>query len=127
MLRILLVLGLAAAPLAVRADDDAPSPLKAAFGNTILSTYPDGRTAELWLHPDGAYDAEGRRQDRSNGHWQVKDGKLCLKQAHPFAFGYTYCTPIKDVHVGSTWSGKAVTGEPIQIKLVHGKVDPALG
>ena len=27
-----------------------------AFGSTIVSTYPDGRQAELWLKRDGTYD-----------------------------------------------------------------------
>ena len=40
--------------------------VKIAFGNTIVSTYPDGRQAQLWLHPDGSYTAEGRRLDRSS-------------------------------------------------------------
>ena len=102
-----------------------PSPVHAAFGNTIVSTYPDGRQAELWLKPDGSYDAEGRKHDRSNGHWKVSDAKLCLKQSHPFAFGYNFCTPLKDVHVGSTWSAKAVTGEAVRVKLERGHVDPA--
>ena len=56
----------------------APSALEKSFGNTIVSTYPDGRQAELWLQRGGTYAAEGRRHDRSSGHWKVKDGKLCL-------------------------------------------------
>lgn len=103
------------------------SALEAAFGNTIISTYPDGRTAELWLSPDGSYTAEGRRHEHSRGNWSIKDEQLCLKQAHPFAFGYVYCTPVREEHIGSSWSGKAVTGEPISIKLVRGRVDPADG
>jgi hypothetical protein len=103
------------------------SPVEAAFGNTIVSTYPDGRQAELWLKRDGAYDAEGRRHDRSKGRWKVSNGALCLKQSHPFAFGYTFCTPLKEVSLGAAWSAKAVTGEPIRVKLVRGHVDPAPG
>jgi len=101
--------------------------LHATFGNTIVSTYPDGRKAELWLHPDGAYDAEGRKHDRSSGHWKIKGEKLCLKQSHPFAFPFTYCTPMVQGAIGASWSGKAVTGEPIHIQLVRGVVDPAQG
>jgi hypothetical protein len=101
--------------------------LKAAFGNTIQSTYPDGRQAELWLNPDGSYTAEGRRHDRSSGHWKLSGEKICLKQSHPFAFGMSYCTPIAHVRIGSSWTGKAVTGEAIRIRLVRGRVDPAEG
>jgi hypothetical protein len=99
---------------------DSSDLLAAAFGNTIVSTYPDGRTAELWLQPGGLYTAEGRERDRSNGRWWVKDDRLCLKQAHPFAFGYVYCTRLSQFTTGSIWISRAVTGETIQITLVRG-------
>jgi hypothetical protein len=103
------------------------SALNETFGNTIVSTYPDGRQAELWLHPDGSYDAEGRRHDRSSGHWKIKGEKLCLKQSHPFSFPITYCTPLMQGGVGTKWTAKAVTGEPLRVTLLKGKVDPAQG
>ncbi len=103
------------------------SALHETFGNTIISTYPDGRKAELWLHPDGSYDAEGRKHDRTSGHWKIKGEKLCLKQSHPFAFPFTYCTPLVQGVIGAKWTGKAVTGEAINIQLVRGVVDPAQG
>ena len=96
------------------------SALHETFGNTIISTYPDGRKAELWLHPDGSYDAEGRKHDRTSGHWKIKGEKLCLKQSHPFAFPFTYCTPLVQGVIGAKWTGKAVTGEAINIQLVRG-------
>jgi hypothetical protein len=96
------------------------SPVAKAFGNTIVSTYPDGRTAELWLRPDGAYTAEGRRGDGSNGHWSLKGEKLCLKQSRPIPVPFSYCTPIPQGGMGAVWSAKAVTGEAIRVKLVKG-------
>ena len=120
----LTALALAAAVPCLAAEASA---LHETFGNTIVSTYPDGRKAELWLHPDGSYDAEGRKHDRSSGRWKIKGEKLCLKQSHPFAFPFTYCTPLVQGGVGASWTGKAVTGEPIRIQLVRGKVDPEQG
>ena len=120
----LTVLALAAAVPCLAAE---PSALQETFGNTIVSTYPDGRKAELWLHPDGGYDAEGRKHDRSSGHWKIKGDKLCLKQSRPLSFPFTYCTPLMQGGVGTSWTGKAVTGESIRIQLVRGKVDPAQG
>ena len=99
----------------------APAPLETAFHNTIVSTYPDGRTAELWLDRDGSYVAEGRRHDRSSGHWKLKGGKLCLKQSHPIPVPFTYCTAVHDGGVGTSWAGKAVSGEAINIKVVKGR------
>ena len=61
----------------------SPVTLAAAFDNTIISTYEDGRIAKLWLDPDGRYRGEGRRGDASNGRWKVKGEKLCLRQARP--------------------------------------------
>jgi hypothetical protein len=97
------------------------APLQAAFGSTIVSTYPDGRTAELWLKPDGSYEARGRRGDGSSGHWKADDGKLCLNQSSPLPFG-SYCTPIPSQGLHGSWSAKAVTGEAIKVRLVKGHV-----
>jgi hypothetical protein len=102
----------------------APSPVQPAFGNTIVSTYPDGRKAELWLKPDGAYTIKGRRGDRSGGHWSVRGAKLCLRQSHPFPVPFNFCSPIPTRLTGGSWTGKAFTGETVQLQLVHG-ADPA--
>ena len=102
---------------------EAPSIVRAAFGNTIVSIYPDGRRAELWLNADGTYAARGRRHDPSDGHWNVKDSRLCLRQAHPFSFPISYCTQIPSDASVRQWSGKAVTGENIQITLASGRAD----
>ena len=120
----LTALALAAAVPCIAAETSA---LNESFGNTIVSTYPDGRKAELWLHPDGSYDAEGRKHDRSAGHWKVKGEKFCLKQSKPMSFPFTYCTPLMQGGVGTTWTAKAVTGEQIHVELMKGKVDPAEG
>ncbi len=98
----------------------APSPVDAAFGQTIVSTYPDGRTSELYLQSDGTYTARGRRGDPSSGHWKVGDNKLCLTQSSPLAVPFDYCTPIPSGGLHTAWSAKAVTGEAIRVKLVKG-------
>jgi hypothetical protein len=120
MVRPLVFLGLLASlPLCgARAD---PSPVDKAFGNTIVSTYPDGRTAELWLKPDGSYTAEGRRHDPSRGHWHVKGARLCLNQVRPVPSPFSYCTAIPAEGMGKAWPAKAVTGERISVRLVHGR------
>lgn len=92
-----------------------------AFGNTIVSTYPDGRKGELWLQAGGAYTAEGRRGDMSSGHWTVKGSQLCLKQAKPIGVPISFCTPIPSSGLSGTWSAKAVSGETITVKLVKGR------
>ena len=134
ILALTLAAGFAAG--AARAEDQAQAMphderLEKAFGSTIVSTYPDGRQAELWLKRDGTYDMEGRRHDRSSGVWQLKGDdkeghKLCFKQHHPLPVPFSYCTPAPD-RIDQPWSAKAVTGEPISVRLVHGMFDPSKG
>ena len=99
------------------------SSVSEAFGNTIVSTYPDGRKGELWLQAGGVYSAEGRRGDMSSGHWSVKGAKLCLKQARPIGVPFSFCTPIPSSGMGAAWSAKAVSGEAITVRLVKGHVE----
>ena len=100
---------------------NAPSSLEPAFANTILSTYPDGKTGKLWLEPDGSYRAEGRRAEPTSGRWKVKGSRMCFRQSRPFPVPFSYCAPIVAGDVGTVWSGKAVTGEPLRIELVAGR------
>jgi hypothetical protein len=109
----------AASALLVAAADQ--SQLAPAFKNTVVSTYPDGRTARLWLSSDGSYTAEGRRKDRSSGHWKVKGDKICLRQSHPATLPLSYCTALPSGGVGSTWSAKSVFGDPLKVTLVAGR------
>lgn len=101
-------------------DAAAASPLDRAFGNTVVSTYPDGRTALLWLKADGGYTAKGRRRTPSSGTWSLKGGKVCLKQIKPMRAPFSYCTALPS---GESWSAKAVTGEPIRVKIARGIVE----
>jgi hypothetical protein len=100
------------------------SSIQAAFGNTIVSTYADKRTGELWLSADGSYTAQGRRHDPSRGHWSVKGQRLCLKQVRPVPVPFSFCTPIPDAGMGQAWPAKAASGEPITVKVVKGHFDP---
>lgn len=120
-----LILGLLlalASPAAGSAESAARSPVEAAFGNTVVSTYPDGRTGLLWLKHDGTYTAKGRRRTGSSGRWTMKGPQVCLKQARPVRVPMSYCTVIPENAVGAVWDAKAVTGETIRVKIFHGRV-----
>jgi hypothetical protein len=99
-------------PRPAKASDASPQ-LEKAFSGTIVSTYPDGRKAELWLKPDGSYVSEGRRHDRHTGRWTRKGDKVCFRRMI-----FTYCTPIPS---GTAFTTKAVTGETIQVRLEPGR------
>lgn len=116
---------LAGAGLALALAAADRSPLEDAFSSTLVSTYPDGRKAELWLDRGGGYTARGRRGDPSSGHWRISGDELCLKQSSPFPAPFAYCTPIPPHGLQSPWTAKAVTGEPITVGLVRGRHAPA--
>jgi hypothetical protein len=98
-----------------------PGSSDAVFGNTILSTYANGTTESLWLDRDGVYRSDGRR-GKSDGHWRVTDGKLCLKQSHPFPAPFAFCSKAQDnVVVGSKWTSRSYTGETVQVVLIPGR------
>jgi hypothetical protein len=107
--------------LAMSTAEARPSAVDRAFGATIVSTYPDGRTGELWLSAGGAYTAKGRRGDPSRGHWSVKGEKLCLKQVRPVPMLFSFCTPIPRAGLSGSWSAKAATGEAITVRVVKGR------
>lgn len=99
--------------LVILAAASAPPALEKAFSGTIVSTYPDGRTARLWMNPNGTYTSMGRRHDRHSGRWNVKGDKVCFRRG---IFGY--CTAMPSENAFTT---KAVTGETIQVRLAPGR------
>lgn len=115
------LLALFAAPEPQAAAQVGPTGLEAAYQGVIVSTYPDGRTARLWLSPDGTFKGTGRSGRRNAGRWSVKGERMCLKQSRPIPMPITYCTAMVEGGFGTTWTGKAVTGEPIRIELHEGR------
>ena len=108
------------APLAVMLSAaDAPHPmLQRAFGNTVVSTYADGREGRLWLAPSGAYAALGPPGDRTLGRWWLKGNRLCLKQDVPATLPFLrYCTRLP---TQEPWITRAITGETIQVRVASG-------
>jgi hypothetical protein len=97
-----------------------PLSLDKAFKGTIVSTYPDGRKACLWMNPSGTYTDMGRRKDRHSGKWQVKGDRVCLRRGL-----FTYCTAVPTGR--STFTTRAFTGETIQVRLVPGRRGESAG
>jgi hypothetical protein len=101
-----LAIALAAAATAAGATAaDSAEQVKPAFGNTVLSIYPDGRSQKIWMHPDGSWDGQSRRGTPLAGRWSVKDGKVCMKQSKPPTLPLAYCTAFpENTYVGVTWA-----------------------
>jgi len=111
------------APLAAPAEAPPAGPpdLSPAFGNTIVSTHPDGRKARLFLNADHTYAAESRAGSRSGGTWRIKGDKLCLSQKRPYPGLFSYCKRVPPFAVGRPWSDIAVTGERVTNEVVPGR------
>jgi hypothetical protein len=117
--------GVLAATAAQAADE---TQVKPAFGNTVLSIYPDGRSQKIWMHPDGTWDGQSRRGTPLAGRWNVKDGKVCMKQSKPPTLPLAYCTAFpENTYVGVTWASKDMSGTPIQLKVVKGMAEAKAG
>lgn len=109
----------AASPAQAAAPSEAD--LTPAFGNTLLSTYPDGRTARMWLQAGGVYQGQGRRGGLSSGTWRVRNGQVCFSQRRPLPIPGSFCTPIVPGGIGNSWTARAMTGETIRVSLVAGR------
>jgi hypothetical protein len=120
-------LALALGGLSAQAANPTASPeVAAAFGNTVMSVYPDGRSQKIWLNPDGTWTGLSRRGNPLAGKWTTKGEKVCLKQTSPPMFGFSFCQTFpSDPKAGV--DSKDLTGTKIHLKLVSGHVtkDPA--
>jgi hypothetical protein len=129
MTRIALILPLLAVAVAANAaepDDKAAARVSAAFGTTVMSIYPDGRSQKIWLEPDGKWTGLSRRGNALAGSWSMKGEKVCLKQSKPPTLPISFCQafpsdPVKGV------DAKDLTGTPIHLKLVKGHVENSEG
>ena len=118
-----LVLGAMAAAV-IAATAPLPPPLTAlepAFGNTIVTTYPNGKVTRTWLHRDGTYEALRANGDRTGGVWKIKGAALCITQKRPVYVPLAFCTPIVPGVIGASWSAKGLLGEPVRNTLVAGR------
>jgi hypothetical protein len=116
---LLLSAALLAAPLGVQA---APSVgVSAAFGNTVLTIDPDGRSRKIWLQPDGTWTGKSRRGLALAGTWKEDGDKVCLSQSKPRLFGRMCEVFPSDPEVGVETQDP--TGQTIHLKLVKGHVE----
>jgi hypothetical protein len=123
---IRLVLGgyIAFAALNAQAAEPAAD-MHAAFGNTVVSTYPDGRSQKIWLHPDGTWDGLSRTGNALAGRWNMKGEKVCLRQTKPPTLPFSYCSAFpQHPDVGVQWTSKDIGGTPIRLTLEKGIKPP---
>lgn len=117
----LLILGmLIAAPVGAYAAAASPPNVRAAFGNTILTIDPDGRSRKIWLQPDGTWTGLSRRGLDLAGKWRVDGDKVCLSQSKPALPG-SMCEALPSDPKAEIET-KDPTGKTIRLKLVKGRV-----
>ena len=117
---LLLLAAFIAAPLAAQAAAAPTANVKAAFGNTVLTIDPDGRSRKIWLRPDGTWTGLSRRGLDLAGKWTVQGDKVCLSQSKPRLFGKMCERFPTDPAVGI--DAKDPTGKMVHLKLVKGRV-----
>lgn len=93
--------------------------IAATFGNTVISTYPDGRSQKIWFQPGGAWTGLSRKGVPLAGHWTLKDGKVCLRQSKPPTLPISFCQALPPDMIKGVDS-RDVLGTPIHLHLVKG-------
>jgi hypothetical protein len=128
IVRLALAGALATPVLAVHAQDAAARKVAPAFGNTVMSIYPDGRSQKIWMHPDGTWDGKSRRGNPLAGSWTVKGEKVCVRQSKPPTLPISFCIPFPaEPEVGVSWTSKDLTGTPIKLTIVKGMPEAKAG
>jgi hypothetical protein len=112
---------LALCAFSARAEPPAPAHVAAAFGNTVVSVDPDGRSRKIWLQPDGTWTGKSRRGLALAGKWTVKGDKVCMSQSKPRLFGSLCQVFPTDPKTGIDTTDP--TGKKVHLKLVKGHVE----
>ncbi len=104
------------APLPASASD-----LSGAFGNTIVSTYPNGVTVRHWFEPDGAYRSESSSGRKLSGRWRIEGERVCLTDIRPSFVISRFCTPMVAARIGDSWNARDPLGRQTRNTLVRGR------
>lgn len=114
--------GLSAASVALAAPALALTDLAPAFGNTVVSEYPDGGCVRHWFEPDGRYRALFSSGRDISGRWRVEGDRICLNDITPsFLIVRRFCTPMIEGDVGARWTSRDPLGRRVTNQLVRGR------
>jgi hypothetical protein len=117
----LLLAAMIAAPIIAQAADAPPANVQAAFGNTLLTIDPDGRSRKIWLDPDGTWTGRSRRGLELAGKWKMDGEKVCLSQSKPGLPGSLCQVFPSDLKVGGP-ATQDPSGKTGKLQLVKGHV-----
>lgn len=93
-----------------------------AFGNTVLSRYPDGGWVKHWFNQDGSYAAEFSDGRRLAARWRVEGERVCLNGIRPaFMMISRFCSPLIRADVGQSWTSRDPLGRRVTNVLQRGR------
>lgn len=118
---MLRTLGVATVLVACLSATSASADMEAAFGNTVVSRYPDGGWVKHWFNPDGSYRAEFSDGRRLSARWSIKGERVCLTNMRPFMLVPRFCTAMVDAGIGETWQSRDPLGRQVQNVLMAGR------
>jgi hypothetical protein len=116
VLIVALGFAVAATPQAAKAD------IEQAFGNTLVSHYPDGGWVRHWFNPDGSYSARFSSGRTITGRWRVEGDRVCLNNITPAIMMISrFCSPMISASVGERWESRDPLGRRVTNVLQRGR------
>ncbi len=117
-----LVIGAAAGAAEGQDAGRHPAQISHAFGNTVLSRYPDGGWVKHWFDADGGYRAEFSSGRRIAARWRVEGRQVCLNGITPRIMMISrFCSEMPNGRVGETWSSRDPLGRRVVNELRPGR------
>jgi len=110
----LAIVGVLAAP-------PASADMSKAFGNTIVSHYPNGQWVRHYFEPDGRYTSQFSDGRRVAARWSAEGDKICLSGFSPRQILPRFCSRMVEADVGDTWRARDPLGRSIRNELVAGR------
>ena len=95
--------------------------MAAAFGNTVISRYPDGGWVKHYFSADGGYSAVWSSGKRLTARWTRQDDRVCLTDIRPRMLIPRFCTPLIEAEVGDSWSARDPLGRRVHNTLLRGR------
>lgn len=97
--------------------------IQSAFGNTVVSHYPDGGWVRHWFDADGSYRAQFSDGRRLTGLWRVEGDRICLNNIRPRIMMMSrFCTDMIEASIGDTWHTRDPLGRRVRNELVRGRI-----
>lgn len=95
--------------------------LSSAFGNTIVSHYPDGGWVKHWFNPDNTYSALFSDGRRISARWRIEGRNVCLTHIRPSMLIPRFCSALVEAQVGQSWNARDPLGRRVRNTLVAGR------